>query len=63
MILRYLERFIAKHSDGSQRRTFFFIFRTNEAAKPTIALDYNYAKKPKNIDTVNNFYHLFFSLY
>lgn len=27
--------------------------RTNEAAKPTIALDYNYAKKPKNLDGVN----------
>ncbi len=35
-----------------------FFFRTNEAAKPTIALDYNYAKKPKNIDTVNHFYHI-----
>ncbi len=58
MILRYLERFVKKLSDSSHKTT-FFVFRTNEAAKPTIALDYNYAKKPKNIDTVNYFYHLF----
>lgn len=27
-----------------------YLERTNEAAKPTVALDYNYAKKPKNLD-------------
>ena len=30
-----------------------YLDRTNEQAKPTIALDYNYAKKPKNLDNAN----------
>ena len=55
MILRYLERFathtLRSHWDGTR-----VISRNNEVPKPTIALDYNYAKKPKNIDTVTSFF-------
>ena len=55
MVLRYLERLVDRVFDFDQEYfNALLLSRTNEAPKPTVALDYNYAKKPKNIDTVNS---------
>ena len=57
MVLRYLERLVDWVFDFYQEYfNTLLLSRTNEAPKPTVALDYNYAKKPKNIDTVNSLF-------
>ncbi|CAF1075833.1 unnamed protein product [Rotaria sordida] len=44
--------FVGSRTGGKTTMILRYLERTNEAAKPTIALDYNYAKKPKTIDTI-----------
>ncbi|CAF3621382.1 unnamed protein product [Adineta steineri] len=44
--------FVGSRSGGKSTMVLRYLERTSETAKPTIALEYNYAKKPKTTDTV-----------
>ncbi|CAF1153852.1 unnamed protein product [Adineta ricciae] len=44
--------FAGSRSGGKSTMILRYLERTSESAKPTIALDYNYARKPKTADTV-----------
>ncbi|UJR09973.1 hypothetical protein I4U23_014197 [Adineta vaga] len=43
---------VGSHGGGKSTMILRYLERTSESVKPTIALDYNYARKPKTVDTV-----------